>query len=124
MAKQQQKTKLVPPPSAVTIQNKDLLLRLSFMHQAAAFLHVAQPTPPQHTDYCSPQPDTIASGSGTSSHLVERIPKRRHGKGRKTRSDRLDGQPGSLSRLARSIGEGINEIAIHNKAKLYVLACI
>lgn len=117
-----------PLPSASSIQNRDLLLRLSFMHQAATFLHVAQQ---QHTSFSSSQP--VASSSTSTSPRSRKGKERAHPEtaaevadekqgekktSKRKRRQKEDGREGSLARLGRRMGEGIGGIAVHNKAKL------
>jgi hypothetical protein len=111
-----------PPPLSAFIQNKDLLLRLSFMHQAATYLHQSQATT-----------DAIHTSLGPSGPSVEKgrplIEAKDKGKGKERtnakavgkhrgKARKQDGRAGSLDRLARGLGMGVKEISVHNKARL------
>lgn len=106
------------PAVSAFIQNKDLLLRLSFMHQAASYLHHSQAA----ADLSFPglTISTSAKRERLQPTKQGNTGKKKTG-GRNRRKARTeDGRHGSLDRLARGIGRGIKEISVHNKAKLYV----
>jgi hypothetical protein len=108
-----------PPPLTAFIQNKDLLLRLSFMHQAATYLHQSQAfvdNGPSTSRSVTGEDQSSANGKGKGKERAKTKGKNR-GKARKQ-----DGSGGSLDRLARGLGRGIKEISVHNKARLYVLS--
>lgn len=111
MAKQSAATAQLP--SATHIQNRDLLLRLSFMHQAASYLHLAQAAG-------APVSATAAVASEEEGRMAQGKMKAQVEVKAKVK-EKGKGKPGSLDRLARTLGRGIKDIGLHNKAKLCVL---
>lgn len=111
MAKQSAATAQLP--SATHIQNRDLLLRLSFMHQAASYLHLAQAAgaPVSATAAVASEEEGRMAQDKTKAQVEVKVKVKVKGKGK----------PGSLDRLARTLGRGIKDIGLHNKAKLCAL---
>ncbi|CED83549.1 RNAse P, Rpr2/Rpp21 subunit [Phaffia rhodozyma] len=100
-------------PNVNQIPNKDLLLRLTYMHHAATYLHQASALLPPTADFFS---EPRRSHKGKERALIELRPEDRAGE--------LDGAQGNaggeecLSRLARHIGRDIGSVARHNRAQL------
>lgn len=122
MAKGKQAGAAAPPqPTFAQVPNKDLALRLHFMHQAATFLHLSQLAASAASPGSAPPTGLALPPGGPSSNAVKegRVAKRkRNRKGKARREEKEDGDAGSLTRLACGIAQGIKGISVHNKAKL------